>query len=111
MMRRLHLSLPRFISTTPIPQAFHRRRPPPHRTRAKRTAAMVGAVLLTAAGGGTSLVLMQSKEPMTPMDALGVAVAGVGRAVVSLVSGLFGRFEEYQSEEYKVRVWKGVGGR
>ncbi|KAJ3116102.1 hypothetical protein HDU96_010396 [Phlyctochytrium bullatum] len=84
----------------------HRRR----QATGRRALALVGSVLLVLAGGGTALVLMQAKEPMTPIEALGVAIAGMGRAAVSFSVGtvlgykywrLFGQWEEYTSEEYK----------
>ncbi|KAJ3102039.1 hypothetical protein HDU97_000894 [Phlyctochytrium planicorne] len=66
--------------------------------------------MLLLAGGGTGLVMIQAKERMNPIEALGVAMAGLGRMVVSLSVGtvlgfkywrLFGQWEEYESKEYK----------
>ncbi|KAJ3190568.1 hypothetical protein HK101_008590, partial [Irineochytrium annulatum] len=95
-------------------------RPTPHPSKSRRAGGLprplrrlLKSFLLVAvalAGTGTALVMTQSREPMGPMEALGVAIAGAGRCCVSLTAGcaiglmyrrLFGQFTDYTTDEYK----------
>jgi hypothetical protein len=62
--------------------------------------------------GGTYFVMVTSDTPMTPVDALGVACAasvrfavsfGAGAAIAGHYQYLFMQFDDYDSDEYKVR--------
>ncbi|KAJ3331926.1 hypothetical protein HDU76_001816 [Blyttiomyces sp. JEL0837] len=97
-------------TSPPTRRSWHHRRHRPNPRKTFRRLRILVTFVTLAAAGGASLVMMQSHDWMNPIEALGVAAAGLVRLVVSLTAGiaigvmyqvLFSKYTNYDSEEYK----------